>query len=235
MLPPKRLGRFFFVALAGYAVVMAPWPGLERGYASLFRGMGNVVFARFWVWRDGSVRFLDLYSSHLKSDVGAVVAGRLPSDFTPPPPDHIKDTLMILINRRTPGLIGQLCTSSRYIGYEPIAVLIALVAATSLPWSRRAWALLWGMLLVHLFVAFRVTLTLTASGFAADKKYALFDPSPFWTGVLTRVESVISDNPTVSFVVPVFIWFLVALRYSERSAAAQPRPQAGAGAVKSDQ
>lgn len=234
MHPPKRLGRFFLIAMAGYAVVMAPWPGLERGYASLFRSMGNVVFARFWFWRDGSVRFLDLHSSDLKSDIRAVVAGRLPPDFTPPPPEDVKDTLMILINRRTPGSIGQLRTSSRYVGYEPIAVLIALVAATSLPWSRRAWALLWGMLLVHVFIAFRVTLTLAAAGFAADKKYALFDPGALGTSVLTRVEGLVSDDPTVSFVVPVFIWFMVALRHSERSAGAQPRPQTNANSVKTD-
>ncbi len=234
MLPPKKLGRFFFLSLAGYAVLMAPWPGLERGYAYVFRNMGNVVFARFWFWRDGSVSFLDLHSPDLKSDVRAVVAGRLPPGFTPPPPEDVKDTLMVLINRRTQGSIGQLRTSSRYVGYEPIAVLIALVGATSLPWSRRGWALLWGMLLVHVFVALRVTLTLTVSGFAADKKYALFDPSAFWTSVLTRVESLVSDDPTVSFVVPVFIWFLVALRHSERSAGAQPRPQGKANAVKAD-
>ena len=61
-------------------------------------------------------------------------------------------------------------------------------------------------------IALRLTLTLSANGFAADKPYALFAPSAFSRDMLTRVESLISDNPTVSFVVPTVIWFLVALR-----------------------
>ena len=69
------------------------------------------------------------------------------------------------------------------------------------------------MALIHAFIALRLTLTLLANGFAAAKAYALFAPSPFWRGVLTEVEGVLSDDPTVSFVVPVLIWFLVAGRW----------------------
>ena len=91
-------------------------------------------------------------------------------------------------------------------------MLIALVVATPLSWSRRGWALLWGLLLTHVFIALRLTLTLAAGGFAVpDKAYALFHPGAFWQRILTGGQNVLSDNPTVSFVVPVFIWFLVAL------------------------
>ncbi len=208
MLPPNRLGRFFLFAVAVYAMLMAPWPGLQRGYAHLFRGAGNVIFARFWFWPDGGVRFLNLKSLQ-------------PGDLAPSAPkiDAVGtfDTLMELRSRRAPGSIGYLRTSSRYIGYGPTVLLIALVVATPLPWPRKVGALLWGLLLIHAFIVWRVTLTLTSKGFAANKNYALFDPSPFWTTVLTRTESLVSDDPTVSFVVPAFIWFLVALWRSNRS------------------
>lgn len=210
MLPPKRLGRFIIVSVAAYAVLMAPWPGLQRGYAYLFRSGGDIVFARFWFWPDGGVRFLNLKS--LKSGDLAPGAPKIEAVGT-------FDTLMELRSRGASG-VGYLRTSSRYVGYGPTVIVIALVLATPIRWSRRGWALLWGMVWIHAFILLRLTLTLMAGGFAADKKYALFHPSPFWTGVLTRAESLLSDNPTVSFVVPTFIWFLVALR---RSLWAAPR------------
>ncbi len=214
MLPPKQLGRFFLVVLLVYAVLMAPWPGLQRGYAYLFRAGGNAFFSHSFWFSAGKVRFLDLHSSDLVADFNAVIPGKLPPGFEPPGLQGVKDTLMVLMNRRVPASIGQLRTSSRYVGYGPTAVLIALVVATSLPWSRRGWALLWGWLLIQVFIAFRLTLTLTANGFAAEKDYALFHPNDFWRGVLTRVESIFSDDPTVSFVVPAVVWLLVALRTS---------------------
>ena len=205
MLPPKRLGRFFLLVAIIYAALMAPWPGVQSGYAGLFRTGGNVVFSRFWLWSDAGVRFIDLESLE-------------PGDLAPGTPKieatGTLDTLMELRKRGAPKL-GYLRISSRYVGYGPTVVVIALVLATSIPWSRRGWALLWGMVWIHLFIVLRVTLTLLAGGFAADKEFAIFAPSVFWMGVLTNMEKLLSDNPTVSFVVPAFIWFLVALRHAK--------------------
>jgi hypothetical protein len=184
---------------------MAPWPGLQRGYAYLFRSFGDVVFARFWFWPDGGVRFLNIES--LK-----------PGDLAPGTPKieatGTFDTVMELRSRRAPGSYGYLRTSSRYVGYGPTVVVVALILATPASLPRKGWNLLWALLLIHAFIALRLTMTLTANGFAAAKNYALFAPGPFWTGVLTRVEALLSDNPTVSFVVPTCVWFLVALRGS---------------------
>ena len=213
MLPPKRLGRFFLLLAVVYGVLMAPWPGVTSAYAYLFRAGGNGLFARFWFSPDGSVRFLDLR---------ALEPGDLAPGTPPIEASGAFDTVMELSSRRAPGSLGYLRTSSRYIGFGPTAVLIALIVATPTTWRRRAWALLWGMLLVHLFIALRLSLTLAAAGFAADKGYALFHPSEFWRGVLTRAESIFSDNPTVSFVVPTVIWFLVALTGRHGSAESNP-------------
>lgn len=204
MLPPKRLGLFFVFAGLLYAAFMAPWPGVERAYAKLYRGTCNVVFARFWFWPDGGVRFLNIKTLQ-------------PGDLPPGAPRFFAigtfDTLMELRSRRAPGSIGFLRTSSRYVGYESTAVVLALVLATPLPWRRRSWALLWSFLAVHAFIALRITLTLAAKGFAADKKYALFELGPLARGVLTRAEHVLSDNPTVSIVAPALIWFVLAFRH----------------------
>lgn len=211
MLPPKSLGRFFLLSFAIFLALTALRLPVDRAYAYLFRSAGNVLFTGFWFWPEGKVRFLDLHAPDQISQINEMIPGELPAGYRPLPPEGVKDTLMVLMNRSAPGSIGQLRTSSRS-AYWPTAMLIALVLATPLSWSRRGWALLWGLLLTHVFIALRLTLTLAAGGFAVpDKVYALFHPGAFWQRILTGGQNVLSDNPTVSFVVPVFIWFLVAL------------------------
>jgi hypothetical protein len=215
MLQPKLLARFLILLTVFCSLLMlVPWPGLKGGYSGVFRGFGNVVFARFWFWPDGRVRFLNLHSPALIEDIYAELPPGRPA-FRKPQPTAVLDTLMVLKNRTTPGQIGMLRTSARSLGYWPTAFFLALVLAKPLPWKRKGWAVLWGLVLVHLFIALRLTLTLMKSGFAADKAYALFELSPFWTRVLARVEGVIVDNPTVSFVVATFIWFIVAFTRRE--------------------
>jgi hypothetical protein len=213
MRPPEHFGRFMLTAVLVYAALMVPWPGLASGYRAIFRCGGNTLFARFWFWPQAGVRFLDLY--HLKPGDLAPGAPSLPST-------DAFDLAMELKTRGVPQ-VGYLRTSSRYVGYGTTALLVALIVATPIPWRRRGWALLWGLLLSHAFIALRLTLTLLAGGFAADKAYAIFHPGPFWRGALTRMDSVLADNPAVSFVVPTFIWFLVAFRSRSRHGATGPQ------------
>jgi len=211
MLAPRSLGRFFLLSLASFLALAAIRVPLDRAYAYLFRGAGNVLFTGFWFWPEGKVRFLNLYAPDQASLINELIPGELPEEYRPLQPEGVKDTLMVLMNHRTPASIGQLRTSSRS-AYWPTAMLIALVLATPLSWSRKGWALLWGLTLIHVFIALRLTLTLLGGGFAVpEKAYALFHPAAFWQRVLTGGQNVLADNPTVSFVVPVFIWFLVAL------------------------
>ena len=212
----KRIILFFLAGVASYALLMAPWPGVQRAYGRLFQGGGNIVFARFWFWSEGTVVF---------HDIDSLQPGDLPPGVGTIRADAARDTVMVLRKARVPQ-VGHLTTSSRYIGYSPTAMLVALVLATPIPWRRRGIAMLWGMALVHAFIALRLTLTLAANGFAADKGYALFSPGAFWSGVLGRAETLLSDDPSVSFVVPMMIWFVVIGRRWFWNAAA---PSGGAG------
>lgn len=200
---PERFGRFILVAMIAYAALMAPWPGLAGGYRALFNTVGNVAFARFWFWPQCGVRFLDLYDIK-------------PGDLAPGTPElEPTDALDSVMELRTRGVgqVGYLRTSSRYVGYSTTALLLALLIAAPMTRRRRGWAFLWGLLLIHMFIAMRLTLTLLAGGFAAaGKAYAIFHPGEFWRNMLLRLDGVLADNPTVSFIVPVFIWFLVAFR-----------------------
>ncbi len=226
MFEPKRLLFFavvFVIACGTLMTAVRLWT--EDAYAALFRFGGDTVFSRFWFWGDGSVAFFDLdapdvrdqverdFRRHVQDAMGDRIDAssvNLPASFQVPRKQGAKDTLMVLKNRTTPGSFGQLRTSSRLMGFEPTAVLLSLFLATPTTWRRRGWGILWGLVAIHVFIVVRVSLTLAANGFAADKKYALFGLSESWTQFLTRAEEVLVSNPTVSFTVPVFIWLLVS-------------------------
>ena len=209
MLQPKTVLRFAFFVFVIYAGLTLLWTVMDRTYASCFRSFGNVVFSQFWVWPQGRVHFIDLHTSDLRREVNAVLPVPLPQPFTLPGHEGVKDTLLVLKNRDTPANVGFLRTSSRIIGYTPTAVLVALILATPTKWKRRLWLLVWGMFLVHLFIALRLTVFLLNSGYAADKPYALFHPGAFWSDVLDRAKTVLADNPTFSYLVSVFLWLIL--------------------------
>ncbi len=123
MLPPKVIIRFFLVVAAIAAVLLTRWPGVQEGYAACFRWGNNVIFARYWFWSEATVGFLDpndlSTAAKLSPEARAMV----------PPAVGVRDTVMVLENRRVPGAVGFLRTSSRYLGYVPAAVLIRLITS----------------------------------------------------------------------------------------------------------
>jgi hypothetical protein len=206
MPPPKLILKFAGLLLLYWAVLLAPWPGVERGYARLFRAVGNVAFARFWFWPEGSVRFFDPEAP--PKGLPSWLESRVPKA------EGELDTVMAMENSRALGDVSFLRTSSRLIGFMPPAILLGLVLATPTAWKRRLVALAWGMVLVHGFILLRVTLKLAADGFSGEKAVALFHPGPFWWKIIASLRTVLHEDPTVTFVVPVFIWFVLLFRPS---------------------
>ncbi|MEK6675690.1 MAG: hypothetical protein AABZ47_08555 [Planctomycetota bacterium] len=207
---PKQIVKFFAIMVLLFAGLMWPSRWWQDAYAGGFRAGGNLVFARFWFWSEGHVKFLD---------PNGIVPGDLPPWAGKKVPDSVgvKDTVMVLENRGARAAMGFLRTSSRYIGYVPTAMMISLVLATPVAWRKRFRALGWSLLVVHLFVILRVSLTL-AYGYCGEKDYALFHPGPFWLKMLGYSETVLQEDPTVSFVVPVFVWFVFLFRPSQWNA-----------------
>ncbi len=222
MFQGKSLLRFLLLLALIATVLLVPWPGVARGYAALFRAGSNTVFVRFWFWSEGSVRFLDLHAPDPFLEVDRATLGTLPKSLEIPPATHVLDTLMVLRNRNTPAHFGLLRISSRLIAYWPTAWLTALILAKPMSWRRKGRAFLWGMVCLHVFIAFRLTVKLAADGFGAAKVYALFVPGEFWGDLLRRVEEVVVENPTATFVIPTFIWFLVAFTWEEWAAFREP-------------
>lgn len=207
--PPKAILKFASIAIGVYVLLSLPWPGWERGYAAYFRGFGNGIFYRFFLGPNAEVKFLDLHSPTLFEDFDRVTPGVLPPETRILQPEGQKDTLMVLMNRSAPGSIGQLRTFSRWMGREPTVVMIAFALSTPLILRTRIWLLVWCFIVVHLFVAVRLSFVLLADGYAADKNYAVFSPSPFWHDMIWRGKEVFADNPTAALVIPFFLYLIV--------------------------
>lgn len=206
--PGIVIARFLTIAVAYYLllVIVAPRLGAHHVYAILFRRGAEWLFADFGT--DGIVRFTPLESA--KDD---------------------KDTRVHLAKRGLPQSID-IAQSSRRTGYIPTAIVIALVLATPVPWSRRWRALCWGLAAVSSFVALRLATTLL-HWFSEPYPFRLYEPGPFWHKTISAVWELMVVAPTCSFVVPPLIWVLVTLRKNDITRIAsgsatkppQPHPQ----------
>lgn len=212
MLEPKALARFALFSAVFYTLLMWPWAARDQAYAAAFRAAGDAVFSRFWFWPEGIASFLDLQSPTLRKDMEAVVGGRLPASVTTPTPaDIVQDTLVVLKNKNVPGSVGFLRTSSRPIGYWPAAALVAVTLATPMHGRRKLAALVMGLFQVHLFIVLRISLFLLHGGFGQpDKKYRLVELSPTLQSWIGRLNEVFMENPSVSYIVPIFVWLFTA-------------------------
>ena len=121
-----------------FGLLVFPWPGWNALYGSYFRTLGEAAFSRpddqrVVLFEPHSVQhgFSTLEYAH---DVGQPHAGRQQRPWA-----------------RQTNHIGH----ARSIGWTPpTALTIALILATPIPWRQRAWALLWGLLLIHAFILF---------------------------------------------------------------------------------
>lgn len=200
MLPIKRISSFVARCMLYYLILVAGWSGLMEGYRAAFLAGGNLLFCRFG--SAGAVSFEPLES-----------AGRT------------FDTQLVLSLLRPPFARGELDMASDYTGYRPTVFLIALVLATPIPWSRRLRALAWGLLGITAFVALRLELRLL-DAFSDDNALALYAPSPFWKATLNALVLILVKAPMGHYMIPTFVWALVAFRRGDWVGLFGDRPEA---------
>ena len=185
MFPPKRVATFFVLCLVIYGLLMAPWPGVRAAYATYFQVAGSLFFGSF----------------------GAKDAVR----FRPAPDNPAGwDTEVVLTNPGN-GTSGTVLHSSRKTGYVPTAVLVSLVLATPLSWSRKWRSLLWGVLVVNAFVALRIGLILVRD-LSQDDALRLFELGPSMQKVLAWSVRALVMSPGSYYGFPVLLWVLVTFR-----------------------
>lgn len=174
-----------------FVVMTAPWPGLPRVYAPVYRAVGNALFVRF-----GSSGAVRLQSSGQQ--------------------DPDRDTDFVLTNRDNGSEYVFAGTSLK--GYQPTAFLFCLILATPIPWSRRWRALLWGLAIVSVYAALRATLFLfyafsegnhLVQAMSENSTLPIFTPGPFGKSVLEYLYWVFVESFAGWMIVPLPIWALV--------------------------
>ena len=181
----RRIVGFFLRFLIVYAVLMALWPVARGVYSRSFRSGGELV-AGFFRSR-GEIRFRALADQHSKHDTSIVVRYSDSQTWT------------------------KMEVGSMRLGYRPMALLVGLIAGSSIPWLRRARAFLWGFALLLAFVALRLAIILTW-GLSMNEHGWNVVSNHFWNEALHTGIWSVSVGVGMSYIAPVVIWMLVSLR-----------------------
>ncbi|MFA7344349.1 MAG: hypothetical protein WC003_08605 [Terrimicrobiaceae bacterium] len=92
------------------------------------------------------------------------------------------------------------------VGWVPTALVISLIAATRLPMRRRFASLLWGLLLINLYIAFCIRVCLW------DETADLFNLGPLARSISGALSYSLVTQMGAGFAVPVLIWLAVTFR-----------------------
>jgi hypothetical protein len=184
----KAAIKFLCLSVLVYGLLMAAWPVVGAVYSKFYRAMGEVLFGSFE--RGGVVQFSQSEDS--------------------------KDVIYIIaFNQRRVDKNGNISVmriyhNIRYGDYMYTAFLTALIAATPLSLRRRGWALVWGLLLMHVFVVLKIAIMILE--LFKSEPVSLLILSPLWAGVVDTVYRVITNPLTISFIITFFVWVLVTFR-----------------------
>ncbi|MFH1746416.1 MAG: hypothetical protein ABIG44_05155 [Planctomycetota bacterium] len=194
MPPTKQLLKFLVRLILLYTLLVIPWPGLMSAYAAAYRMVNQVLFHSFGSY--GTVALRPAAEGQKLGDTEAVMTTRRP---------RMSTTLPL---------------SSRHKGYLPTISLIALVLATPIPWRRRGWALLWGLLLINAFVALRTALAIL-NAFVNDGP-ASQTTSLFARELCRGLTVALAETPASYFIGSILIWIVVTFRRGDWLAARNP-------------
>lgn len=192
--------RFLRYVAAGalLAAVLWPFAGFEKLYGPPFRAGSQMVFGPLTIGHKIDFKALDVTEQQ-------------------------KDDTLITLRRKQKGQVSRdywrIGLRSRFTGFMPFGILLALVLMTPMSYQRRRKALLWGTLFVHLYVAARMSLVLlfAVAEFAkmTPERYPAFVSGDAWHGFLDKAVSIVHIEPSIYILTPVVIWVLVSLRPSD--------------------
>ena len=166
------------------------------------------------LWLIWGAVYLKLYSASANLLFGSV-GSRAVVYFSPSPDtgDEVKITFydrQRVDRRGRPIPLMRIAHDVHYGVYIYVAFMIALIVATPVPRRRRAWALLWGLLAIHAFMAIRLALLIVQ--LLSSKQIGLLELTRFWQYLLVLGAQVFVINILPSFVVVIVLWVLLSFR-----------------------
>jgi hypothetical protein len=189
LIQAKHLLVFFCLFILVYAAMMALWPVWGGIYVRCYRSGSSLIFDS----TDSTcfVRF------HMSKDS----ENEIKMSF------HHRDRLD---KHGRPATLLRISNDIHHGVYIYFAFIVALIAATPIPLKRKGWAMLWGVMLTHVFFVFRQTVLILY--IFSSKPLSLLALSPFWKGVLLLHTQILTVNIAPGYIVIVFIWILVSWR-----------------------
>lgn len=186
MRPRNAILRFLALFTGIYALLILPWPGVADAYLTT----ANAVSARL---------------------LGTVGKGGLVAyERDPSRPWTSKQTLY---NRSAKVSIAVRRGYDSRQDYLATSLVVALILATPIPGRRKALALGLGLLLINAFVVWRMWIGLV--DIFSEKQLDLIQLSPFWKEAVRLAVQIFVGSIEATFIVPVFVWIVVALRMAD--------------------
>lgn len=188
MHPGRPIVSFAVKSALVFGVLAIPLFGFQELYGSALRAGGNLLFHRFG--SRGMVRFME---QSAKSDTRIRIANRemLRSDGT--------------------ALSAETEVSSRFLGYIPTALVAALTLTTPVPWRRKAWACLWGVVLVNVLVLLKLVIVILFN-FRHSESLQLFQIKGFWEKALDFSFQHFVQPTDPMLIATVLLWIAVSFR-----------------------
>ena len=198
-----RLWRFVLVFAAIYGLLMLPWLNLKPFYGPYVRVFGAAVFGQ------SGKQFLASLKDRTVPRPSHVVLIRAKTSVDHDWPEST-DTMIMLMNSDVSDKpeVRQVGLDSQQAIWIPFSFYLALVGAASIPWSRRAWCLLWGVLAAH--VHGLVYLVAVLASHMSD--ISMIYLSPFAKAVVIDVVTLLTVVSGPSLLLYFFVWIFAAFR-----------------------
>jgi hypothetical protein len=183
----KPVVRFLVV----YVLLSIPWPGFTQVYSACFRAVAGAIFTRFSGGNELTFEKLEGNQPH-QWDTRIEIANpaRMRSDGSGP--------------------VRDLDFGAHGFGWGPMAMLIALVVTTPLPWPRRRRVLLVGAIWLHVFILFSLAVSIWAES-AELTPGAL---TPFAKAIRTGANAMLRGQ--LGLGIPLLIWFLATFQRGDK-------------------
>ena len=193
--------RFFAIFSIVYAVLIIPQMNIGEVYSRFIRTQGEMLFGDFG--NKGRVEF----EANPKEENKWEYRNR-----------------MLLTNRQKyehaqkSGAGYQMAKVylSWYFDYLPSALLFSLIIATPIAFRRKILALIVGLTLLHLYIAFMLLVTLLFK-FHSYPTLDVVSLNSFWNSIVEFIYPVVAVNPGTSVFVVITIWIMVCFRTQDLS------------------
>ena len=188
-----------FVAFYLLLVVIFPLSQFDEKYDAAFRSLGNTFFSTYG--KEGMVRF----------------------DKGKDPKNASLNSVMVLKNRLQDIEAGQKGTNVKVakiyfnpwnFGYLSMGVLLALIFANRAPIKKMGLAAFLGLLILSLFIAFRVWLSITWN-FQQKPWLDIVHYSQSGASLLDAFHKIFVSNIVVTLAIPTAIWSILLFKKSD--------------------